>query len=203
MIKHQREVDHLTTEQVAAMLDRRLSAEERRAAVAHLSVCADCRHEVSELQRALRATGHRRQPTWRWALGISAVAAALVIVAVPLAVRPGRKTIDPLRAEATRAAKAVQSEANGELHMVAPLDSQAITATRSLTWRAAGVGASYLVTVQDTSGKVIWSSPLADTTATIPAGVSLVAGHWYFWTVDARLADGTSAATAPRVFTVR
>jgi hypothetical protein len=59
------------------------------------------------------------------------------------------------------------------------------------------------VTVQDTSGAVIWSASLTDTTASIPPDVRLVGGRKYFWSVDARLGDGASTSTGVRIFTMR
>ena len=200
MNRRQLQLDHLTTGQVAAMLDRRLPDEERTTTVAHLSVCAECRHELAELQRALKATEHRPRATRRWAFAVSGAAAALLITAAPIAMRSMRQTSDPVPARATRAGNIASIDASSSIPMVTPADGAEISPTRALTWRSSGVGASYVVTVQDTSGSVIWSFSLTDTSATIPSTVSLLSGRRYFWSVEARLADGASAATGARAF---
>jgi hypothetical protein len=61
----------------------------------------------------------------------------------------------------------------------------------------------YDVTIQDAEGSVAWSATVADTTVAVPATAALVAGHSYFWSVDARLADGHAVRSEVRSFSVR
>jgi len=84
MTTRQRSDDHLTTSQVAAMLDRRLPAGERKAAITHLSSCLECRHELADMQQAVTALEAETRPTHRWSMVFVGVAAAVVIAALPI-----------------------------------------------------------------------------------------------------------------------
>ena len=201
MTLRQRDDDHLTSGQLAAMIDRRLRGAEHKAAVAHLSACIDCRHELAETQRALEEVGVGRRPMRRWSIAVAGLAAALVLAVVPIKLLSTRHGPAD-SAGATRASGAVPVDAVNPIAAVAPTEGAAISTDRKLVWRSAGPSASYLVTVQDTSGTVVWFSPLTDTAAVIPSTVPLLVGHRYFWSVDARLADGGSTKMDARAFTV-
>jgi hypothetical protein len=202
MTVRRHDADHLTSGQVAAMIDRRLRGAERTAVISHLSACVECRHDLAETQRALKAVSIDRRPTRRWTIVVAGVAAALVI-AVPLALRsPSLRDLGD-SAAATRAGSAPPVDAVTPLAALTPAEGADLSTGRQLVWRSAGSKASYIVTVQDTSGSMVWRSSLADTTVAIPSSVLLHAGHRYFWSVDARLADGGSTNTIPHVFTVR
>jgi len=200
MTVRQHDAEHLSSGQIAAMIDRRLRGAERRVAIAHLSSCVECRHELAETQRALEAVGVGRRSTRRWTIVVAGVAATLVIAVLPVALRsPARSLRD----------SPVSSRAGGApvdgvtpIIAIAPSEGAEISADRQLAWRSAGSKASYFVTVQDTSGSTVWSSSLSDTTAVIPSSVPLLVGRRYFWSVDARLADGGSTSMGVRVFTV-
>ena len=56
-------------------------------AIAHLSACVECRHELAETQRALEAVGVGRRATRRWTIVVAGVAAALVIAVLPVTLR--------------------------------------------------------------------------------------------------------------------
>jgi hypothetical protein len=69
---------------------------------------------------------------------------------------------------------------------------------------SAGVGATYTVTVQDSSSAEVWKrASWSDTSITVPDSVRLNPGSLYFWSVDARLVDGNTAKTGPHTFIVR
>jgi hypothetical protein len=195
------DADHLTSGQVAAMIDRRLRGTERTAVIAHLSSCVECRHDLAEAQLALKAVGADRYSTRRWSIVVAGVAAALVI-AVPLALRPPRQDLVD-STTATRAGRVPPVDAVSPIAAIAPADGSELSTPRRLVWRSAGLKASYIVTVQDTSGTMLWSQSLADTAVIIPASVLLGSGNRYFWSVDARLADGGSTNMVAHVFTVR
>jgi hypothetical protein len=85
-----------------------------------------------------------------------------------------------------------------------PLDSAVVERSElKLAWQSAGPGARYRVTVQDNAGNSIWAAELDDTTSVVPETARLERGTRYFWSVDARLADGSSARTGARQFTIR
>ncbi|HEU4787919.1 MAG TPA: hypothetical protein VFS57_10930 [Gemmatimonadaceae bacterium] len=202
MNRSQVDSEHLTSGQVAAILDERLRGPDRAPAMAHLAACAECRREMAELHEALHEHALLRRTKRPWLILASGVAAALVLAVLPGPLGRTRHMLDV--PAATRAPNGrTPVDAAPPIDVVAPADGAAISVASSLTWRSVGSGASYLVTVQDTSGAVIWSSTLTDTTTTLPSNAELVAGHRYFWTVDARLGDGASTTTGVRAFTIR
>jgi hypothetical protein len=132
------------------------------------------------------------------------VAAALAFVMLPrLLVRPDGGD-DPTPGATRAPGGARPLDAAPPIEAVSPADGAAVPGgTPALVWRAVGADAMYLVTVQDTAGTIVWSTAVTDTTATFPRAVPLAAGHRYFWSVDARLADGQATKTEVRSFTVR
>ena len=201
MTVRQHDAEHLTSGQVAAMIDRRLRGAERRVAIAHLSACVECRHELAETQRALEVVGVGRRVTRRWTIVVAGVAAALVIAVLPVTLLSPRRSLrdSPV---STRAGGVAPVDAVTPIIAIAPTEGAEISAGRQLAWRSAGSKASYRVTVQDTSGSTVWSSSLSDTIAVIPSSAPLLVGQRYFWSVDARLADGGSTSMGVRAFTV-
>jgi anti-sigma factor RsiW len=188
---------HIASAELARFIDGILTPVARQAVVAHLAECAECRREVVELREALAASQPRARPRVRWLSG--ALAAAAVLLIAVLATRPASQDAPVVRADA---AGAIGGEAS--IIAAAPIENQTLErdAVR-FSWRSAGSDATYLLTVQDTTGTVVWSSQRADTTATPPASVPLVAGQRYFWSVDARLGDGQSRKSGVYTFVVR
>ena len=193
---------HPTAVQVAAFLDGALQGAERERVVSHLAECAECRHELVELRDALGAvtapSGRRRG-----AIAAAAIAAGLAFVLLPQLVQrgtPAARAVDAIR---------VGDDPHGAgvaptFAALAPADGADLPrGARTLVWRAASADAMYMVTVQDSAGAVVWSGSMADTSASIPSTASLMAGQRYFWSVDARLADGATAGTGVRTFTAR
>ena len=177
--------DHLTEGMIAAYVDRRLGADERRGVEAHLAGCDDCRAEVVEVSRLV---GGRRR-TWVVATGGLGVAAAAVLV---IALLPRGVTPDgPVLRSGPDGTAAIAAVAPPEAATV-PADSV------RLVWRPAGAEASYRVTVTDARGDPVWSAGTADTAIT--AGPALMPGTLYYWYVDALLPDGHTATTGVRSF---
>ena len=191
---------HLSSAQVADLLDERLDPGDRDAVIAHLATCSECRHEVADLHGALSRVGGRR-PRTRWMAGAAIAAAAVVaFMAVPrLTTRPAT----PRENSATRTAEPSPIEAAARLRVVEPSDGEVFSSAAAFTWRSAGAGASYLLTVQDGAGTVMWTTTATDTSAVLPANVRLAAGVRYFWSVDARLGDGSSSRSGAHSFTAR
>ena len=190
--------DHLSADHFAAFLDGRLTGADRERAVRHFTGCAECREELTELRDMLSVA--RRPSSRRWVVA----AAAAVIFAVVLMPRirgdtagdgAGRvRTDEGLRLPSGTSAIAV----------VAPPDQAVVEGRLELSWRSAGVGATYSVTVQDSSGTEVWKrASLVDTSIVVPATTGLAPRSRYFWSVDARLADGSTASTGVRSFVVR
>jgi anti-sigma factor RsiW len=168
-------MSHLDPEQIAAYLDRTLSAAEYGQVEAHLVECRECRVEVLEVERLAGSVPGPR----RWvAVPLLAAAAAAVVLVVML---PGRPAPEPVHRE-----PAVQSSLAPAT--LAPEGS--VTRLEELTWTGVVGADRYRVALFDTAGRVLWEATVSDTTALVPATVSasLDAASSYFWSVRARVA---------------
>ena len=56
-----------------------------------------------------------------------------------------------------------------------------------LRWSAVPGADRYHVTLFDAGGRLVYEAQLADTAATLPDSVRLVAGQSYLWSVEARI----------------
>jgi anti-sigma factor RsiW len=170
---------HLSPESVAAYLDDDLPSETKRQAELHLASCGECREELAAVRRLQRS--HRRR--WFPVLGALAAAAVVLVMAVPgNAPSPSN----------TRALRNTESP----LETISPASSAAIDPGRvEFIWRSAGPRADYTVTLQDTTGRVVWTSTGADTVAVLPDTVALGAAQTWFWVVDALAPEGQSRST--------
>lgn len=189
---------HLTSDRVAAFLDGGLDGAERASAVRHFAECAECRRELAELRGVLDSAHRPRSRGW-----VAAAAGVAAILAFTLL--PRLSSNDNPEAGLTRAVE--NQRAIGGSSVIgfrSPGDSAIVAASGlELVWETAGQGATYLVTVLDSLGSIAWSRTLTDTSVAVPDSARLTTGSRYFWSVDARLADGRTAKTGVRHFTVR
>jgi hypothetical protein len=190
--------DHVSSEHLAAFLDGRLTGAERDRAVRHFASCGECRAELTALRDVIDSPG--ATPVRRRIVAVAAAAAILAIIAIP------RIASDPANGGHTnvRAAEGA-GVAEAVIAVVSPADQATVAPSGvKLSWRAAGPAATYSITVQDSAGGEVWKrSSLPDTSITIPDSIRLRPGSLYFWSVDARLADGSTAKTGARAFIVR
>lgn len=170
---------HLSPELVAAYLDDDLPSETKRQVELHLASCGECREELAAVRRLERR--HRRR--WFPVLVSVAAAAAVLVMAVP------RKAPSPSNTRTLR-------DAESSFETISPAASAEIDPGRlEFTWRSAGPRADYTITLQDSAGRVVWTSTGADTVAVLPDTVALGAGRTWFWVVDALAPDGGSRST--------
>jgi hypothetical protein len=184
---------HVSAEQLAAHLERRLRGGERSAVVAHLAECSECRAEF--------AAAGQLVPRWqsvRWpfiAGGLIAAAASIVLVSSPTRVASEL----PLSGGVTE--RVAQPEAAPPVVVTAPLDGERLTGPRvQLTWQSHGPNTLYRVTVQSSEGRVLWRSDTNDTTITVSADTKLATGEIYYWFVEALQADGRSSRSRATAF---
>jgi len=191
---------HLTSDRVAAFLDSRLTGTERDVAIRHLAQCAECRAELTAL-RGVLDTARERRPH-RWIAAATAVAAILAFAMLPrlAANNAGKPTPGLTRAEGgVRTADGVPGIA-----LYSPADSATVSRKGlTLVWQLVGAGAIYDVNVLDSAGGTVWHAIVSDTSVELPNGARLTSGSRYFWSVNARLADGRSSKTLPNRFKVR
>jgi len=183
---------HLTAEDVAAFLDRHVTAAERAAVEAHLADCRSCRDELTSVRRLMR-TG----PTVRRILVPAGLAAAAVIAFLVLTLGRGSDLADDrLRSDVPTV------EVAGSFATRLPADGDTISLAKpALVWSAIAGEPTYRFTLTDASGQPLWSSSTTDTSVTLPPQVTLQPRQTYFWYVDALRANGRAASTGVRRFT--
>jgi hypothetical protein len=183
---------HLTAEQVAAYLERAVSAAERDAIEAHLSTCDACRSEVVEVARLLRTPRWRRWYVWT---PVAAAAAILLLVAGPQTGAPGSDIVR--RGDRP-------GEGTPRFEVLAPAADQPVAPDSVFfLWRAAATDAHYRLTVTDMSGGSVHSQESPDTALLLMDSGTLIPDQVYFWYVDALLADGSTATTGVQRFSTR
>ena len=172
---------HLDAGQVAAYLDRALSAEARARFETHLDGCADCRAELVEVARLARSAPRRRSYAVPSSL---AAAAVLILLLTPGVHLPGRRPLEYREPAVTTTAAPSAIVPRGE-----------VDAARELMWSAVPRAGRYRVILLDDGGALVWRIETTDTTAAIPDSVRLRTGAPYFWKVEAETGFGRWVAS--------
>lgn len=187
---------HLPDEKLAGYIDGTLVNADRAAVEAHLADCSSCRAEVLAASRAVEnapSPARRSRPSL---VAAAAVAAALVIA---IARREPAPTND---GERTRAQPATTPDS--ALTVVTPRSGTTVPSVGiSFVWRRAPEILEYTIKVQDTDGRVVWSTSTTDTAVRLPDSVSVPAGSVLHWHVDGLRADGRGIGTGRQQVTVR
>jgi hypothetical protein len=174
--------------EIAAYLDRRVTAAEQERIEGHLAGCGECRQEVIQSHRLLRRIG---RPKRLLLIGtLLAAAAVLVVMVRPALVAPGAEVVTPGMRDGGNGSPLVAYGPSGE------------TALTSLhfVWSPASSATTYRLTVSRSDGVPVWSSSTADTALTLPDSVVFRVGDSYFWVVDALLSDGSTRSTGLHEF---
>jgi len=186
---------HLSVDQLAAHLERRLQGAERKAVVAHLVECRECRREYIETGAVVGPA----RPRWigvRTVFGLAAAAAA-VFVLMPRTFRPGATTAAPDVAMQRTSLPDVPAP----IRLAAPVEGERLTGSDvRLSWHPDGDDVLYRVTVQTDAGAVVWKTETHDTSYTVPPDAPLTRGIRYYWIVDALHADGRPARSPATSF---
>lgn len=150
----------------------------------HAMACAECGDEL-ELLRSTRVVRDRN----RIPRAGLAIAASIVLVAGLgyFAVARNRSATDD--GDLTRGNA-------GDVQLVSP----AVSAPRldTLLWRSVTSATSYGVEVRRDDGTLIVRSTTADTVFVMPDSVRITPGSVVYWTVSARLRDGTELRSPAR-----
>jgi hypothetical protein len=189
---------HLRDSELAAFLDGGLSDSERHRVEAHIDICDACRAELVDIGRAVARPGKRAKVATvplsrRWWIPAAAAAGIVAILMVPrLATRA------PATDGQTRAARVVDGEGQRRIDPISPADDVTVAASQmTFAWHAVAAADVYRISLLTATGDSLWAKETTDTTATVPATVSLSPGRAYFWHVDA-VANGIVAKTPAR-----
>ena len=179
---------HLAADDAAAYVDGRLAAAERAAIDGHLAQCAECRLEVVDVTRVVRAAPQRRP----WTIVAPLVAAAAVLILF-IAPRRTHDSAPPLLREpavTTTVAPTLSAPRGG------------VAVLRAMTWSSVPHADRYRVTLFDRDGSVTWRTQSADTTVLLPDTVRITRGVPYYWKVDARTELGRWVSSDLTSFTL-
>jgi hypothetical protein len=189
--------EDISSEEMAAYIDGRLSGEARASVEARLAGSPDLRAELVAATRLAAAHDSRPRRSSFWTPAAVFVAAAAAVIAV--IVVPNRNR--DLRPHTAPSERRIGAEDAGRVNLLAPADAGTLpVASADFAWRAEG-DASYRITIADSTGATIWTALTTDTTAIMPPTIRLHPGNRYYWYVDALRIDGSSVASGPRSFT--
>jgi len=190
-------MNHVDTERLAAFLDHQLSPTAQEEIVAHFAECAACRREMTAMRQLLKGR-ERRTPWYVITPMLVALAASIAFLIVPRAGRVERESPSSIRSGAIPSIDQVQP-----ITMMSPADDAVLDVRSAVfVWRSVGAGATYRLTVLDSTGAPVWTTNREDTTVALPDSVRLTPGAYYL-PVAARLPDARSVKTGVRRFLAR
>ena len=179
-----RRADCVSLDALLAAVERRGPEEERLRSINHAMACADCGEEL-ELLRSTRIVRDRaRMPSVGFAL------AASIVVVVGLGyyslARSRATNVDDLTRDGT-----------GDVQLVSPLGAST-PRLDSLVWRSVAGAASYLIDVRRDDGTLLTRGSTSDTTFVVPDSARVAPAGEVYWSVTARLSDGTELRSVAR-----
>jgi anti-sigma factor RsiW len=190
---------HLTNDELAAYLDRRLDATAATRVEGHMAGCGVCRAELVDMRSLLastvsstarlRAARFTRPRQWL------AAAAVVVIASAPLMRRAVRSRSDA-------AARVRSSLAPPSVAVIAPRERTDGTPGVVFAWRPVFDASSYRLTISDSSGAPLVARTTTDTTVTAALGTDVQRGRAYLWYVDCLTRDGRTVTSGIRSFSV-
>ena len=173
-------------EALLAVVEQQGSEEERLASINHAMTCADCGEEL-ELLRATRVVRDRA----RIPHGGFALAASLVLVA-----GLGYYTLARRGSPEPAVDSTVMRGVTGDIQLVSPAGD--VQRVDSLVWRSMPGVTSYVVEVRREDGTLVTRAATTDTSFVVPDSARVAPGNDVYWTVSARLSDGSELRSAAR-----
>jgi hypothetical protein len=192
MSSSRNEGGHLRDIEIAAYLDRSLTALERDRIENHLAQCDDCRLHVVESQQLLAKSRRPRRVLVGGSLLAAAAAAAAVVV---LLAKPDLDLSG--HSDTSRVTRGLN--ASTPLVVYSPVGSVKSSSPR-FVWASAPGAISYRLTLTGGDASPVWSQTGVDTIAALPETVKLLPESRYLWIVDAIISDGTIRSTGSREF---
>lgn len=170
----------MTELEIAAYLDRGMTAPDRARIEDHLVACVTCRERLSDSQETLAVV--QRPSRWNHVLLTSAIAAVLLISIIPTLMdsRQDRQTRD-----LDESPSLVARYPAGNLDLP----------PKRFVWSRVTGAMSYRITVSTPDGTTLWTSTVSDTIATPPRSVVSNSGT-YLWAVDATMSDESVLSSA-------
>jgi|SRR5690348_603429 len=193
---------HLTSDELAGYLDRRLDAPSLARLEAHMAECAECRAEVVDVSallesaRGVAAPARTVRVTRRTALTWLAAAGVVAIACLPLLQRAVRSVDDSSR---VRAAKATPAR----IEIVGPREGLVSALAVVFTWRPVEGTSTYRLTLTDSSGTALFNAVTSDTSVAPPADVAIRRGSSYLWYVDGLTSDGRTLSSGVHSFSTQ
>ena len=173
-------------EALLAVVEQQGSEEERLKSINHAMTCADCSEEL-ELLRATRVVRDRaRIPHTGFAL-----AASLVLVA-----GLGYYTLARHGSPGPGEDSGLTRGTSGDVQLVSPTGT--VSRLDSLIWRSITGVTSYVVEVRRDDGTVLARATTNDTTFVVADSARVAPNNDVYWTVSARLSDGTELVSPAR-----
>ena len=164
---------HLDPHEIAAYVDGDLTGDARASIDAHLAACSECRVEVADVSRIVRAAPATRGVSRRiWIPVAAAAALALLWVGMP-----------PFREEGTPQHRDEAVTATVAPRAIAPIGS--VDRVSALVWSSVPYANNYRVRLFDANGSVLWEREAADTVVAIADSIALRPQLLYYWRVEA------------------
>jgi hypothetical protein len=180
---------HVDAVTLAALADGWLGASRRASVEAHMASCAECRAELYDVRRLVRARPRPQLGVRRWA-AIGSAAAAIAATILFTTLPQDRPDSGPSAERSTRVEEAPPLGAYQP-----PRSGSAPRASLRFAWEAAGPGARYQLMLVDSVGTELWRVETSDTSVTPPASLVLPRQALLFWYVDALQPDGRTRTT--------
>jgi len=168
---------HLAATDLAAYVDRTLSASERAEAEQHLAWCDACRAELREVGSALR-TYSRAPRRLVWIGPAVAAAAIILLVAYPLSQRPTEE--EPVHRD-------IPTEIDQRPELAVPASLVDPAGAHLLQWSRVERADRYRVSIFNEAGSVVWRTETPDTSVTLAPSILEETDGPYLWRVDARI----------------
>ena len=182
----------VSPERILALVERRGSEAERLATLDAVMSDSESAHEF-EMLRSLAIARQSGQPSgWRSARGWLAIAASLLIIAIPA----GRLVMHVPDGGATRSAL------QGAV-LVTPAEDASAADSRTFVWHPLPGAQSYRMELLTAAGSPVFTTRTTDTTVTLPRDVAIAANVEHRWWVSTEMSDGTQRASVFRRLFVR
>jgi hypothetical protein len=144
-----------------------------------------------ELLRAIAAPQQPARKAVRWNSPLLLAAAAMAIIAVPVAREVLREdAVEPVRSFASDAV------------LIEPPEEATTEASRTFRWHAVPGARAYGLEILTSAGTLVFTTRTTDTSVTLPPDVPLVPDVEHRWWVVSEFADGTRRQSAFRRLTV-